>query len=242
MRWRSTYDYNFKLFCNFGQTLVGWGSNSQLYLHNQDNSFEFHGQPFTQKITFVSNDQPLLLKRYQDIAFVSDYPFSVTAYSEPNRSYPIGMRTTMPVAIQNNYEGYSKVYYRKNLYDPRFYSNGSTTTSSYDPPTQPVNGWIIPKDQTSNIDALITIIQVDGSIFTGKMLTVSYDDILDQSLVTLDGQAPSSNGVTGFWYYSDIAMLNGEDVRANALTHTVEYVPVDSGSLLFTVGIKGVLS
>jgi len=242
MRWRSTYDYNFKLFCNFGQTLVGWGTNSQLYLHNQDNSFEFHGQPFTQKVTFVSNDQPLLLKRYQDIAFVSDYPFSVTAYSEPNRSYPIGMRTTMPVAIQNNYEGYSKVYYRKNLYDPRFYSNGSTTTSSYDPPTQPVNGWIIPKDQTSNIDALITIIQVDGSIFTGKMLTVSYDDILDESLVTLDGQAPSSNGVTGFWYYSDIAMLNGEDVRANALTHTVEYVPVDSGSLLFTVGIKGVLS
>jgi hypothetical protein len=46
---------------------------------------------------------------------------------------------------------------------------------------------------------------------------------------------------------SEKVLLNGEDVRANALTHTLSYDPAASGasgegSILFSVGIKGVLS
>lgn len=244
MRWRSTYDYNFRQYCNLGQTLVGWGVDNQLYLHNQPNQWNFHGQPFTQKISFVSNDQPLRLKRYQDIALVSDKSFTITAQSEPNRSYPLGMKTRMPKEIINVYEGYGKVYYRKNLYDPRFFNENNICNSAYDPPTQPIDGWQLDYDQSIVLNQTITIIQVDGQIFTGLVLTAYYDPINDNTLVTLAGAAPGTNGVIGSWYYSDRAYLNGEDIRANALTHTLEYNPSidDEGSVLFSVGINGVLS
>lgn len=242
MRWRSTYDYNFQQFCNLGQTLVGWGVNNQLYLHNQLNQWTFHGDPFTQKVSFVSNEQPLMLKRYQDISLVSDDLFSISAQSEPNRSYPLGMKTTMPTNLISTYEGYGKVNYRKNLYDPRFFNNGGTSTSAYDPPTQPVNGWIFNLDQTALVGQNVTIIQSNSEIFTGVVATAVL--VSGNTLITLTGFEPNSNGIAGNWYYSEIAMLNGEDIRANALTHTLEYDPTinNTGSVLVSVGIKGVLS
>lgn len=244
MRWRSTYDYNFQQFCNLGQTLVGWGVNNQLYLHNQSEQWTFHGDSFTQKVSFVSNDQPLMLKRYQDITLVSDDLFSVSAESEPNRSYPLGMKTTMPTNLISTYEGYGKVNYRKNLYDPKFFNNNNTCSSFYNPPSQLTNGWVLDFNQSTLVGQTITIIQTDGGIFTGEVLTAVYDPLNDWTLVTLQGQQPDSNNVSGTWYYSDIAMWNGEDIRANALTHTLEYDPTinGTGSVLVSVGIKGVLS
>jgi hypothetical protein len=245
MRWRSTYDYNFQQFCNLGQTLVGWGVNNQMYLHNQYGNWDFHGQPFIQKISFVSNEEPLMVKRYQDITLVSDDTFSVEAYSEPNRSYPLGMKTLMPTNIINVYEGYGKTYYRKNLYDPRFFNTGTTTTSNYDPPNGfPANGWIVPGDQQDLLTQNITIIQNDGTIFSGEVTSVSYSIPNDNTLIELYNQEPSSFGINGYWYNSDRAMLNGEDMRANALTHNLYFDPslADQSSVLFSVGIKGVLS
>jgi len=244
MRWRSTYDYNFKQFCNLGQTLVGWGLNNQMYLHNQPGSWEFHGQPFIQKISFVSNENPLMLKRYQDITLVSDDTFSIEAYSEPNRSYPLGMKTSMPTNIVNIYEGYGKTYYRKNLYDPRFFNTGTSTVSNYDPMTYPVNGWLVPGDQQFLNNENITIIQSDGSIFSARVVSAVYDTVNDNTLIELFNQGPGTYGVTGYWYNSDRAMLNGEDIRANALTHDLYFDPslADQSSVLFSVGIKGVLS
>jgi hypothetical protein len=244
MRWRSTYDYNFQQFCNLGQTLVGWGVNNQLYLHNQSEQWTFHGDSFIQKVSFVSNDQPLRLKRYQDIALVSDKSFNITAQSEPNRSYPLGMKTRMPKEIINIYEGYGKVYYRKNLYDPRFFNANNTCNSAYDPPTQPINGWQLDGDQSIVLNQTITILQSDGEIFTGLVLTAVYSPVFNNTLVTLAGNSPGTNGISGTWYYSDRAYLNGEDIRANAVTHTLEYDPsIDNeGSVLFSVGINGVLS
>jgi hypothetical protein len=254
MRWRSTYDYNFQQYCNLGQTLVGWGADNQLYLHNQPNQWNFHGDPFVQKVSFVSNENPLMLKRYQDITLVSDDLFSVEAESEPNRSYPRGMKTTMPTNLISTYEGYGKVNYRKNLYDPKFFIDSNTSATSYAPPLFPTNGWTLNGDQTGLLnDPLavppipadsITIIQLDGNIYTGQVDTAVYDAILDVTTITLVGSEPGTFGVNGSWYFTERALCNGQDIRANALTHTLEYDPAinNSPSILFSVGIKGVLS
>jgi len=244
MRWRSTYDYNFQQYCNLGQTLVGWGIDNQLYLHNQPNQWNFHGQSFVQKVSFVSNDNPLMLKRYQDITLVSDDLFSVEAKSESNRSYPLGMKTTMPANLISTYEGYGKVNYRKNLYDPKFFNNNNISSSFYLPPAQPVNGWIFDFDQSLLLNELVTIIQIDGNIFTGLVTSAVYDVVNDWTLVTLQDQEPNTNGALGNWYLSERALCNGEDIRANALTHTLEYDPAinNTASILVSVGIKGVLS
>jgi hypothetical protein len=244
MRWRSTYDYNFQQFCNLGQALVGWGVDNQLYLHNQYGEWNFHGQPFVQKVSFVSNVDPLLVKRYQQISLISDDVFSIEARSEPNRSYPRGMKTFMPRNIVGTYEGYGEVNYRKNLFDPRFFNSNNICFTSYDPPLQPVNGWEFNSDQSLLVNQNITILQTDGEVFTGRVATASYVVLTDTTLVTLVGLSPSTNGIQGQWYYSDIALLNGEDIRANALTHTLEYDPTinNTSSILVSVGIKGVLS
>jgi hypothetical protein len=245
MRWRSTYDYNFQQFCNLGQTLVGWGVNNQMYLHNQYGNWDFHGQPFIQKVSFVSNENPLALKRYQDITLISDDTFSIEASSEPNRSYPRGMKTTMPTNIVSLYEGYGKTYYRKNLYDPKFFNTGTSTTSNYDPPNGlPVNGWVVPGDQQGLLAQNITIIQNDGTTFSGSVISATYSIPDDNTLIVIANQDPNSFGVNGYWYNSDRAMLNGEDIRANALTHNLYFDPslADQSSILFSVGIKGVLS
>lgn len=244
MRWRSTYDYNFQQYCNLGQTLVGWGTDNELYLHNQPGEWNFHGEPFIQEISFVSNENPLAVKRYQDIALISDDLFSIEARSEPNRSYPRGMKTTMPSNLLSTYEGYGKVNYRKNLYDPKFFNNNNTCNSFYNPPLQPINGWTFDFDQSYLIGEVITIIQVDGNIFTGVVTSATYDIPNDWTVITLQDQAPGTNNVAGTWYLSERAYVNGEDIRANALTHTLSYDPTisDQASVLFSVGIKGVLS
>jgi hypothetical protein len=245
MRWRSTYDYNFQQFCNLGQTLVGWGVNNQMYLHNQYGNWDFHGQPFIQKVSFVSNENPLALKRYQDIHLISDEIFSIEASSDPNRSYPLGMKTTMPANIINTYEGYASVYYRKNLYDPRFFGTGTSIVSNYDPPNGfSANGWLVPGDQSFLNNENITIIQTDGSIFSGRVTSAVYSIPNDNTLIQIFDQGPGTIGVNGYWYNSDRAMLNGEDIRANALTHNLYFDPslADQSSILFSVGIKGVLS
>lgn len=162
-RWCSTYDYNFVQFAWLGQTLMGWGFDNKAYIHNDVNSLTFHGQPFTQEITFVSNENPLALKRYQDMTQRANQTFDVSAYAEANQSYS-QMATEMPSAIFNVYEGYSKCYYKRNKYTPNIAT-------------------------------------------------------------------------------SDLAMMNGEEVRANALTHTLSYDPTTNGkAILFNVGITGVLS
>jgi hypothetical protein len=244
MRWRSTYDYNFQQFCNLGQTLVGWGIDNQTYLHNQPNEWNFHGDSFVQRVSFVSNENPLALKRYQDITLVSDDLFSIEARSEPNRSYPLGMKTTMPTNLISTYEGYGKVNYRRNLYDPKFFNNNNISSSFYLPPTQPVNGWTLDFDQSTLLNELITIIQADGSIFTGIVTLATYDTVNDWTLITLQDQQPNTNGALGNWYLSERALCNGQDIRANALTHTLEYDPAinNTSSILVSVGIKGVLS
>jgi hypothetical protein len=151
----------------------------------------------------------------------------------------------MPSNIINTYEGYGSVYYRKNLYDPRFFNTGTTITSNYDPPNGfPVNGWVVPGDQQDLFTQNITIIQNDGTIFSGDVSSVTYSIPDDNTLIVLADQEPSSFGINGFWYNSDRAMLNGEDMRANALTHNLYFDPslADQSSILFSVAIKGVLS
>jgi hypothetical protein len=240
MRWRSTYDYNFAQFCNLGQTLVGWGENNQLYLHNQPGEWTFHGDPFIQKVKFVSNENPLLLKRYQDITLVSDDKFSIEASSEPNRSYPLGMKTAMTEDLLGMYEGYGKTNYRKNLYDPRFFVAGNVSVTNS-------NTWTLNGNQTSLAGETITIVQEDKSIYTGVITNPVYSSGPNTTEIELVGLDPNTYGVDGTWYLSEKVLLNGEDVRANALTHTLSYDPTGpsasgEGSILFSVGIKGVLS
>ena len=241
MRWRSTYDYNFRQFCNFGQTLVGWGKNNQLYLHNQDGEWTFHGDSFIQKVSFVSNDSPLMLKRYQDITLISDDKFSIEAVSEPNRSYPLGMKTMMNEILLGMYEGYGKTNYRKNLYDPKFFVPGNISTTN-------LTTWTLNGNQTTLDGEMITIIQdSDKNIYTGIIDNPVYNSGPNTTDIEIVGLEPGTTGITGKWYLSEKVLLNGEDVRANALTHTLSYDPAapgasGEGSVLFSVGIKGVLS
>jgi hypothetical protein len=162
-RWCSTYDYNFVQFAWLGQTLMGWGFDNSAYIHNNANSFTFHGQSFVQQISFVSNENPLALKRYQDMTQRANQTFDVSAFAEENQSYS-QMATEMPSGIFSVYEGYSKCYYKRNQYTPNFATQ-------------------------------------------------------------------------------DLAMMNGEEIRANALTHVLSYDPTTNGrAILFNVGITGVLS
>ena len=162
-RFRSTYDYNFRFFANIGQYLVGWGKNNQLYVHNQE-SFTFHGQDFFQKITLVSNEEPMAMKRYQDMVERSDRTWSVRAYTEPNQSYAL-METAISVAEFDVLEGYSKADYMKNRFTP-------------DSPTE------------------------------------------------------------------EYALMNGEDMRAYALTHELRFNASENqqNSVLFSIHVKGVIS
>ena len=240
MRWRSTYDYNFALFCNFGQTLVGWGENNQLYLHNQEGEWTFHGEPFIQKVKFVSNENPLMLKRYQDITLISDDKFSIEAVSEPNKSYPLGMKTMMTENLLGMYEGYGKTNYRKNLYDPKFWVPGNISFTN-------LNTWTLNGNQTSLNGEMITIVQNDKNVYTGIINNPVYNSGPNTTDIEIVGFQPGTAGVEGKWYLSEKVLLNGEDIRANALTHTLSYDPTPGGisgegSVLFSVGIKGVLS
>lgn len=162
-RWRSGYDYNFTWFENFGETLVGFGSDNQLYLHNQA-SIAFHGESFIQKITVVSNDTPLAVKRYQDMTQRANKTFSVSAEAEANQSYS-AMGTIMSANLFTVYEGYSKAGFQKNRYTPGYATE-------------------------------------------------------------------------------ELAILNGEDVRAHSLTCELSYDPSVDGenSILFAVGVDGVYS
>jgi hypothetical protein len=243
-RWRSSYDYPFLWFANIGQTLFGFDPLNGMYLHNQD-SITFHGTNFTQKITFVSNDNPLAVKRYQDITQRSSSTFDVIAYSEPTQSYPMGMRTQMPTEIINVYEGYSKVNYRKNLYDPKYMYTGGNCTGVY-VILYDRNGWEFDGNYSQFTPSLtnqirITIVQSNGEIFTGIVEYADYNSLTNKTTILLEGIFPETNQ-SGFWYYSDRAMMNGEDVRAYSLIHELSTSPTLEGVVLFNVGIKGVLS
>lgn len=243
-RWRSTYDYPFVWFANIGQILVGFDAENSLYLHNQE-SITFHGTNFTQKITFVSNENPLAVKRYQDITQRSNGTFDVLAYSEPTQSYPLGMRTLMPSEIINVYEGYSKVNYRKNLYDPKYLSTGGACTGVY-VILLDKNGWEFDGDYSQFTPTLtnqirLTIFQSNGEKFTGIVEYAAYDSLTNKTTILLEGISPLTNE-TGFWYYSDRALMNGEDIRAYSLIHEFSISPTLDSTVLFSVGIKGVLS
>ena len=118
-RWRSYYYYNFDWFANYGQTLVGWGTNSQLYIHNDPDSLTFHGETFECMLSTVSNDNPLMVKRYQNLTQRSNKTFNVVAYAEPNQSYS-AMETEVPDYWFDVYEGYSKGSYKKNRFSPLY--------------------------------------------------------------------------------------------------------------------------
>ena len=139
--------------------------------------------------------------------------------------------------------------YRRNVLNPKYLNYNNVSYSSYNPPTNTVNGWLLEGNQESLIqldnNISITIIQDDGKIYTGVVYVAVYDPITDLTQIALQNQGPGTNEVEGTWYYSDVAALNGEEMRAYSLIHELSYNPLanqSSGSVLFSVGIKGVLS
>jgi hypothetical protein len=139
------------------------------------------------------------------------------------------------------YEGYGKTNYRKNLYDPKFFIPGNISTTN-------LTTWTLNGNQTSLDGEMITIIQdSDKNIYTGIIDNPVYNSGPNTTDIEIVGLEPGTTGITGKWYLSEKVLLNGEDVRANALTHTLSYDPAapgasGEGSVLFSVGIKGVLS
>jgi hypothetical protein len=90
-----------------------------MYLHNQSDSFTFHGDEFTQKLTIVSNEDPLRIKRFQNLIQRANKTFDVKAYTDSNQSYG-AMETEMADYLFKVYEGYSMGYFRRNKFSPRF--------------------------------------------------------------------------------------------------------------------------
>lgn len=120
-RFRSVFDYNFRAFCNHGRVLVGFGSNNQLYLHNQA-SFSFHGNNFDSKVTFVSNSDPDLAKRPQDIGLKSDKPWWIDVTTEPNETYPLQV-TFMESNLLSRLEGANYwTRYKRNIFTDTYHS------------------------------------------------------------------------------------------------------------------------
>jgi len=151
----------------------------------------------------------------------------------------------MPTEIINVYEGYSKVNYRKNLYDPKYMYTGGNCTGVY-VILYDRNGWEFDGNYSQFTPSLtnqirITIVQSNGEIFTGIVEYADYNSLTNKTTILLEGISPETNQ-SGFWYYSDRAMMNGEDVRAYSLIHELSTSPTLEGVVLFNVGIKGVLS
>lgn len=122
-RWRSSYDYNFRAFANIGLSLVGFGKNNQLYTHNED-SFMFHGDSFVQKVYPVSNDQPTIVKRWNDIGVKSNKGWSVRAYVDPNQSYEL-QETRMGTSLFQLLEGHYWTRYRRNVFSQGYATDAS---------------------------------------------------------------------------------------------------------------------
>jgi hypothetical protein len=77
MVWRSRYDYNFTRFANIGNQLFGFGSNNQLYLHNDPDSLTYHGEDGIEKWTFVTNDVGNLEKIFNTLNIKTDKKWSM---------------------------------------------------------------------------------------------------------------------------------------------------------------------
>lgn len=114
MRWRATYNYGFQCFANFGGVLLGFGTDCKPYLHNQD-SLRFHGTNITQVVEFASNENPLAVKRYQELVQRSNKTWSFYCEADSNLSYS-QMGTEMPDYLFSVFEGYSRSDFRKNRY------------------------------------------------------------------------------------------------------------------------------
>jgi hypothetical protein len=246
MRWRSTYDYPFTNFVNYGQLLFGWDEQARFYKHNEKSSYQFHGKDFVQKITFVSNERPLDVKRYQNFSQMGSQPFTVEASSEPNLSYTSGMYTIIAPQEMSQYEGYTRCYYKKNLYDPVFLNSAIQSTSfvGIDPDIDDfVAGWELAGNQTGLLGVEVVIIQPNGN-FIGVVTSADYDSVSDITFIETTYGNPVDTGIPGLLYSADLAISAGEDMRSYSLTHTLSY-PVSENELpaqLFGVAIKGVLS
>ncbi len=246
MRWRSTYYYPFMHFVNYGQLLFGWGDESEFFKHNQRDSFTFHDTEFIQKIAFVSNEDPLNVKRYQNFTQRSSKPFLVEASSEPNLSYTSGMYTSVPTSEMGVYEGYVRGYYKKNLYDPKFLNSAVPSTSfvGIDPDTGDlITGWNVDGDYTGLLGVNVVVVQVNGN-FLGTVTSAVYNSITNTTFIETSYGNPVETGVSGYLYSADKAMAAGEDMRSYYLTHVLSYDPLSnqSGAQIFNVGIKGILS
>lgn len=246
MRWRSTYDYPFMHFVNYGQLLFGWGDKALFYKHNQEESFSFHGKEFVQKIVFESNETGLAVKRYQNFLQRGSKVFLVEAASDPDLSYPQGMYTAINPSEMSQYEGYTRCYYKKNLYDPRFLNQSVPSTSFVGIDTNTgefIAGWTLSGDQTGLLGVNVVVIQANGN-FIGTVTTAVYDSILDTTFIETSYGNPVDSGIAGNLYSADLAMLTGEDIRCYALTHTLTYKPSEnnSGAQIFNIAISGVFS
>lgn len=77
MVWRSRYDYNFTRFANIGNQLFGFGSDNQLYLHNDPDSLTYHGEDGIERWTFVTNDVGNLEKIFNTLNIKTDKKWSM---------------------------------------------------------------------------------------------------------------------------------------------------------------------
>jgi hypothetical protein len=77
MVWRSRYDYNFTRFANIGNQLFGFGSNNQLYLHNDPDSLTYHGEDGIERWIFVTNDVGNLEKIFNTLNIKTDKKWSM---------------------------------------------------------------------------------------------------------------------------------------------------------------------
>jgi len=89
-RWVSFYSYIPDYISTNNTSLISF-KDGQLYKHNDNDTYNnFYGEQFTQKIKFISNEEPRLIKFYSTILTESTHPFSM-----PEATNQFGQKTSL---------------------------------------------------------------------------------------------------------------------------------------------------
>lgn len=104
---------------SLGSLLVGF-KNGELYEYNQGTDATFYGVLQEPTLTFVANNDPTLIKRFNTLGIKTTGTYELTSVKIPaNQSYG-EMESFLPASSFKNYEGYSWGSYKRDQNTPNF--------------------------------------------------------------------------------------------------------------------------
>jgi len=126
-RWISRLDHGAVFATQFGIRTYSTGGLQLAFLgslfeENTGDELTFYETGRQQRIDFIFNEAPMVVKRFYTHLQRANYPFDVSVEVPANQTYPIGMASDIPSAVLKNQEGYYVSRYFRDLNDPRYTS------------------------------------------------------------------------------------------------------------------------